>query len=184
MNLYPVYRQVALLGDKALSEDAASIGLSDLDLTGWRIVRLMALLKSATGEGGSSGDWTRTILRLNGSSTAADYRWSVVNSDATHVNNSDVGYAAGIVIGHMAGPNAEADTYGVCTCDFILPGDAGLKKALTISAAHPDIPDGVGLGTTGCGYYLHTDPITQVDIVANDGDDIVAGSRLLLIGLV
>ena len=178
---YPVIRHTAIIADNTLSAAASEVAVSNLDLEGWTLLRLVALLRHTTAaEGG--GNWERAIMRFN-DDAGANYLWEVLNSDATHVANTDVGYANGIEAGHGSGPNFAAPFFGHNIYDLLLPGDSTHYTSVSMVGAAIPIST-KALGTVGCGIWVNTAPVTKISIVPNEAATTwTAGSRLVLIGV-
>lgn len=175
-------RLPTVLGDTTLTAQATSISLDSLNLTDWRIVRIICILRHATATEGS-GNWERAILRFNDDANAANYLWEVLNADTTHVDNTSVGYNAGIEAGHMTGPNWAAPHFAQNFIDLVLPGETSHYKVSHLQGSMPNLS--AALATTGTGIWLNTAPITKVSIVANEaGTNLEVGCRLIAIGLV
>lgn len=168
-----------VISSTLLSSDAAALTLSGLDLSAWTHVRLVSQVRASLATEGA-GNWERLFLRFN-SDSGANYLWSTENDDGTPVNNTTPGYISGIFCGHAAGPNMAAGQYGLGFADLMLPGSTTSYKNLV---SHNNIPyQTQTLSTSGGGIWKNTAAITRLDVIANDGGNLLAGSRLILVGV-
>ena len=169
----------SVIAEVQLDSAAGIISLSDLDLSDWAQVRVLTHLRAVLASEGA-GNWMRAMLRFNGDD-GANYIWGVQNTDGANVSNESVGYIDSIEAGHMAGPNKAANLWGTNIYDFFNPGASGFYKNVNI---YGGIPYGAScIGTFGTGFWLSTDPITEISVLGNDLGDIQAGSRLIAIGI-
>lgn len=173
-----------LIAQSVLGADAASISLSGLSLSAWTQVRLLSILRSVPGGTGSSGEWGKILYRFN-DDAGANYVWAFLNHETSHNANGDAGWNNGMACGYMPGPNANTNYLGFQTVDLFNPGAASGYKGAIWQGGSPITIGGNGIvfSSEGTGFWKNTGAITKILAMENDGGNLKAGSRLILLGI-